>query len=369
MKRKSIVIASVLKTVTDTRMYEKFALSISQTKQYEVKIIGFYVKNLPNDSSIKFYPSKPFNRLSLKRIFRPYFFLLALIRLSPDKIIITTHELLLTASIYRLFTNCQLYYDVQENYYKNICHTEAFPKIFRRPLASYVRMKEWLTRPLIAHYFLAEKCYQQELKFIKNKSTIIENKSAVFLQNKYQPLQRNCLNIEIVFTGTIAKSTGIFECINLIKKLHQIDNRIRLSIIGYCALKVELKLLKTEIKNVPFISLIGGAERVPHTEIIEGIESANFGFAYYPPNPANDYCIPTKVYEYLALQIPLIISDKAHFIPIVEPYESCIKINFNNFNPEEIVHDMLTKQFYKKQPKNEVLWEPEAFKLITILNS
>ncbi len=56
MEQPKLVIASVLKPVTDTRMYEKIGRSIGQTKKYEVNIIGFYRKNLPVELNIKFNP-------------------------------------------------------------------------------------------------------------------------------------------------------------------------------------------------------------------------------------------------------------------------------------------------------------------------
>jgi hypothetical protein len=47
MKKTKVVIASILKPIDDSRMYEKFGLSLEQANEYEINIIGFASKNIP----------------------------------------------------------------------------------------------------------------------------------------------------------------------------------------------------------------------------------------------------------------------------------------------------------------------------------
>ena len=240
MELPKLVIASVLKPVTDTIMYEKIGRSISQTKKYEGNIIGFYRKNLPEELNIKFHPIFNFSRLSFGRIWCGLKYFFKLLEIQPKFIICSTHELLIPSVAYALFTSTKVVYDVQENYYRNILYTDAFPYGLRYPIALWVRLKEYVTWPSIYKYLLAEKCYQDELSFSKNKNIVIENK-AVISQSELALNKRGNLGIiQLLFSGTIAPTTGIFECINLAKSLHKIDESIRLKIEDYFAQKSTL---------------------------------------------------------------------------------------------------------------------------------
>ena len=45
--------------------------------------------------------------------------------------------------------------------------------------------------------------------------------------------------IDLVFTGTIVVN-GVFDAINITKQLHALNNKVKLRIVGYCALKRDL---------------------------------------------------------------------------------------------------------------------------------
>ncbi len=369
MELQKLVIASVLKPVTDTRMYEKFGRSISQAKKYEVNIIGFYSKKIPKANNIYFHPLFQFKRISLKRMLAPFKYLSKLFAIQPVIIIITTHELLIPTLIYKLCFRVKLIYDVRENYYLNIRHTNAFPFLLRDVIANWVRVKEKLTSYFVHHFTLAEKCYENELSFIQNKYNIIENK-ALRIQPKIDQVTvyKNEV-INLIFTGTLAESTGVFHCIRLAENLHKMNGSIILHIVGYCSSKTELVRIKNAIKNKPYIILQGGDKMVEHTAILEVINMADFGLIYYPPNVANDNAIPTKLYEYLSAELPILIEDRPSFISITNKYPAAIPINFNRYKCERLLDLMQSTNFYTIKPENEVLWDSEEVKLLAILDT
>ncbi|HNP16790.1 MAG TPA: hypothetical protein PKL31_00040 [Fulvivirga sp.] len=369
MELQKLVIASVLKPVTDTRMYEKFGRSISQAKKYEVNIIGFYSKKIPNADNIYFHPIFKFKRIGIKRILAPLQYLVKLLAIRPVVIIITTHELLIPSLIFKVFFRAKLIYDVRENYFLNIRHTNAFPNILRDIIAYWVRFKETLTSSYVQHFTLAEKCYENELTFIGNKYNIIENKALSLLSKSERATDKNNEVTKLVFTGTLAESTGVFHCIKLAQNLHQMDDSITLNIIGYCSSKAELVRIKNAINNKPYITLQGGDNLVEHSAILDAINNADFGLIYYPPNVANDNAIPTKLYEYLSAELPILMEDKPSFISITAKYPAAIVIDFNDYNSEQILAQMRSANFYATKPGSEVLWRSEEVKLLMIINS
>ncbi len=361
IKKTRIVIASILKPVDDTRMFEKLGQTLAENA--EVHIIGYPSQVKVNTSAIMFHSLQPFNRLSIARMIASWKILLKVFTLKPTVFIITTHELLAVGVLSKILLSCRLVYDVQENYARNILYTNAFPKPIRPFIAVYVRMKEWITSPFVNHFLLAERGYEKELSFPGNKKTVIENKTkkeTVIAQKKNDGL------IHLLFTGTLSETTGVFMAIELAQKLHFINTSIRLTIIGYCSLQTTLVKLKDTIRDKNFIELIGGDHLVPHAEIVSQVQSNHFGIIAYAENPSTVNSIPTKLYEYLGYQLPILMVDHKTWIDLAKPYQAAILFNVLNLKPEELLNNMKTQSFYNSIP-TDVFWDTEAEKLKEIM--
>jgi len=402
-------------------MYEKFGISLAQTNNYEIHIAGFKIVDCPEDlglnlnfksqirnpkseiPNIFFHPLFNFKRLNIKRFFAAWKFYILLLKLKPQLIILNTPELLIVTCLYQIIFGSKLYYDVQENYYRNIAFTKVYPPIIRNLIAILVRCLEHVTRPFIDHYFLAERNYEQEFSFSKGKSTIIENKYKVL--NSKLEIGNLKSKISLLYTGTIAEKRGIFEAVELAKQLYEIDQKVTLTIIGYCALKKTLKRLIASVSGFNFIHLIGGDKLVPHTQIIEAIPKADFGLVSYQPNKSTENCIPTKMFEYMAHKLPMIVQynpltkirstnyevRKSKFetrnskfeIPacaeasagrqnhnwesFCRQYNAGIIIDYKHFDPKTLYSKMLTQKFYPEGTTKEVFWDTEEEKLIDLV--
>ena len=99
---KTIVIASVLKPIDDSRLYEKIGLTLAASGGYQVHMIGVDSARSA-DPNIKQHAFPPFRRISLRRWFTPWRIFLTTLRLKPDLLIISTHELLYEAMLVKLF--------------------------------------------------------------------------------------------------------------------------------------------------------------------------------------------------------------------------------------------------------------------------
>ena len=199
IKKRRIVLASVLKPVNDPRMFEKMGQSLSP--YYEVHIIGTKSKTDSSHDNIIFHPLASYARLSLDRILAPLRILKKILHLKPALLVICTHELLWVVLIAKIFLRCPVVYDIRENYFRNILHTNSFPSILRVFIALYVRIKEWITLPAINNFFLAEVGYALELSFVKNKKVILENKVKKTLWPDGEKWSAGDGNIHLLFSG------------------------------------------------------------------------------------------------------------------------------------------------------------------------
>jgi glycosyltransferase involved in cell wall biosynthesis len=367
MKKTKVVIASVLKPIDDTRMLEKFGLSMAETNKYDINIIGIESKNTPSYNNVSFHPLPTVKRTSWKRLMYKWKVLGILIKVKPKIIIANTHELLLVISLYKILFGGQIIYDIRENYYMNIRNTQVFPQYLRWPVAAYVRLKEWLSKPFIQHYILAERIYQSQLPFLSKEQTVIENKYAPRKDERTAYRHPDHRYIDLVFTGTLSRENGIFEAIELTKKLHALNEHIRLRIVGYCALRSDLESLKAAIAHLDFIELNGGDHLVPHREIVEAIEKADFGFVLKKNNNGtNDQKLLTRIFEYTANKLPILLIDNPSWTAYCSQFNAAIIID-PNLDMKELLVAMQNKTFYDRGDVSQSLWSSEAPKLLSIL--
>lgn len=347
-------------------MYEKIATSLSSVPGYEVHVAGF-AGAVPEAVPVHFHPLFRFKRLALARFLAPWKFYKLLIKVKPQYIIATTHDLLTVTCIYKILFGGKIIYDVQENYFRNIASTPTFPPLIRNLLAGWIRLKEIITRPLISHYFLAERNYEKEFSFTKGKSTILENKtrkSSVFPRS-VRPENR----IRLLYSGTISPVYGVYEAVDLAVQLHRLDPRIELSIIGYAARDQVFNQLSEKIAPYPFIKITGGNKLVPHTVIMKEISRSDFGLICYRPNKSTINCIPTKLYEYLASGLPVLVSPNPLWVEMVHRYSAGLVVDFQDPDPVKVLSAMTGNSLYTGPAATGIFWEDEEEKLLHALNS
>jgi glycosyltransferase involved in cell wall biosynthesis len=365
-KNNRILLVSVLKPIDDTRMFEKMGRSLNEAGGYEIFIVGYPSKNPPRETgSLHFFPLKKFGRLSFGRFAASINIFKIVYKVKPKVLIVNTHELLIVAMLNRILFGTRIIYDIQENYWRNILQTNAFPKLVRPFLAAWVRLKEKLASPYFHWNFLAEKGYEKELDFIGKKHTIIENKVKLpsGFQRKTDPTKTRLL-----FSGTLAESTGVFEAIELAKRLRGLESSIELLIIGFCALPQTLKDIQQAIQSSPFITLIGGDSLIPHTRIMEAIANSDFGLISYRMSPHIENSIPTKLYEYLGCQLPILLQDHQPWVEMCRPYSASVTVNFSNPDFNSVLHQIKNLKFYSTVP-TDVTWASEEIKLLEVIES
>jgi glycosyltransferase involved in cell wall biosynthesis len=366
IKKRRIVLASVLKPVNDPRMSEKIGPTLAQ--RYEVHVIGQPGINA-SSSSLYFHPLASFTRLSFARLIAPLKILRDVIALKPGVLIICTQELLFIAIAAKIMVGCKIIYDVQENYWRNIRYGNAFPFFLRPFIAGYVRGKEWITSALVDLYFLAESSYQLELGFTNDKRIVLENKlrrSGLVPPERSDKAEKHITTL--LFTGTIAETTGIFIAIRIAAELFHLDPSIRLLILGFCPHQKTLERVKSEIMDKPFITFDGGDRFVPHEQILSAVQRADFGIIAYPPNPSTAGSIPTKLFEYLGCLLPVLLIDHPPWTARCEPYPAAISFNPEHFDAAKILAEVRTKSFFTTLPE-DVYWDLEEIKLKTALQT
>lgn len=362
IKKRRIVIASVLKPVGDTRMFGKIGRSLSSA--HEVHVIGFGAASGENVGVFQ-HPIGIFPRISLSRLLAPWRILNMILRLRPELLIVCTHELLWQALIARLLLKCRLWYDVQENYARNITSTHAFPPIIRSMVAAYARLKERIAAPVVERFLLAEQSYVDELPFVSGRSVVIENKvrrDEVPIRLRRNPGEEP---LRLVFTGTLSELTGAFLAIDIAAALHEIYP-VRLIITGFCPRISEREKLMARCRFHDFVTLNTGDVPVSHDAIMKSIADADVGIISYPANPSTWDCIPTKLYEYIASRLPILLIDNPRWVKLAARFNAAAVFGPSDFDPRQALDAILTSQFYVVDPQ-DVYWDDEERKLLSLV--
>lgn len=345
-------------------MFEKLGATFATLPNAVVHIIGFpSSQQLVQHENLQLHAhtAKPFGRLSHQRITAPVRILFKLLQLKPRLLIITTHELLAVALWCKFVTGCRLVYDVQENYYFNIRFTKSFPVVIRQVLALAVRFKEYLTKPFIDYYFLAERGYVHELRFAR-PYLVLENKLPQRLALKFRRHQAG--NTRLIFSGTLSETTGVIEAIELAAKLHQLNPAITLTVIGNSLSLSFLALLKRKAETYPFIRLKVSEYPFAHEQILEALGQADAGIIIYPPNPSTASSIPTKLYEYLAVQLPVIIRHNEASHQLVNHLKAGVLLT-THFMPETLLASL--REGFKPLDSPLIYWESAENELAAII--
>ncbi|MEJ8801954.1 glycosyltransferase [Pontibacter sp. H249] len=370
MSEKRILIASLLKPVNDTRMYEKLAVSLSKLPGAMVHLCG-YSAPFPERAAtnIIFHPLFSFRRLSMARFTAQVKYYNLLKSVKPDLIIASTHELLLTSYIYCKKYKVKLVYDVQENYALNLRMQHNYNSVLKRLFAFGVERTESFIAPRIAHFILAERSYAHELNFLNGRYTILENKYKKPLKYTlpHTPVLLRKQPLRLLYSGTIAKEYGILEAIALADKLHEIDTDTTFTIIGYCANSDTWEQVVQQTEGKAYLKVVGGSKLVPHSEIIKEMQHCNVGLLPYHPNESINSCIPTKLYEYMANALIILIPENPTWKAIVQQHQAGIAIDFKSINAA-LLHELLQQQlFYTLGIADDIFWEQEEQYLLNLV--
>ncbi|MBA9078729.1 glycosyltransferase [Rufibacter quisquiliarum] len=368
MFRKRILLASLLKPVSDTRMYGKIGKSLAKMAGTEIHVAGFVSKNFnPTEPGIQVHPVFNFSRLSWQRVAAQFTYWRLLKNIKPQLVIVGTHELLLPSWWYCRLHSCKLVYDVRENYYVNLTTQGVYP-VAGKLLGLLVRAIEKVTAPAVHHFLLAEASYAHELPFIGTSYTV--------LQNKYQPLplqvqvgRKTSVHLaaasplRLLFSGTISQLYGVLEAVRFVEQLRHYVPDAQLTIIGYCADQTFLGELKKKISPLPFVQLIGGEALVPHAQILEEEKRHHVGLLPYHPHPSTFHCVPTKLFEYLGNGLVTVAQYNPHWNQMIEAADAGFGYDFSKSVTRQTVQLLLEKTFYQNGLPAQVFWANEEPRL------
>jgi len=200
------------------------------------------------------------------------------------------------------------------------------------------------------------------LGFIGKKYRIIENKLA--LREKISMEKKNQIPEKLIYTGTISSVYGTLEALNWAIRYQEIVPNARLLVLGVCKDKKYEKKLRNLAKNHAFIDLVISENPVEHLQIIENMKKSDLALLSYQENKSTQNCIPSKIYECIAYQLPMLIQKNSFWQENFEQWNCGIFIDFKVFDAD-LVKNFENYFFYQKPvPKSVWCFDSSYFKKI-----
>lgn len=364
---RSVCHISTVHSAFDDRIFYKECVSLAKS-EFQVFLVIPHAKNeVVNNVIIKALPQY---KSRLRRIlispFNAFY-----IGLKTNAQIYHLHdpELLLIGILLRLMGR-KVVYDMHELVYHQIIDKKWLGSLFiRKIIAKIYYLIEKLSVCLFTKIILAEDGYSNYVSKHYSKQIekfeYIRNFSILRLIQRVPPHKKNTTQKVIIYAGGLTEIRGIKEVVQAVNQLKDVE----LWLLGLWESRSYQEICMKEDLN----KVVNYFGLVKMEEVYSYMKVAEIGIANLYPLENYLTSLPVKAFEYMACQLPIIMSDFqfwkevfhecAVFVNPKSPDEIAEKIRYLLENPEQS-SKLAQKGFeivYKKYS-----WERESQKLIEL---
>lgn len=332
MKTK-VLFASSLKPARDTRT-EKLLLSFGDS--------DCYFCGVDNGDELGQSNTWEYSRSLIHRFKMLIKFVRFVKDIKPEVVTINSLEFVPVLRSLKSKVGFKLVYDMQEDYVKNITHHSGFRGVKRTITLGQAKRLTSKLIGIVDGVIYAEKVYQKELKV---PTVVMENKSII--GDKRQKELSN--PIRLVFTGTLTKECGVYKALDWLSELNKIG-QFELIMIGHTPLEEDHERLKQI--NLTSFHYKGSLTPLPHKFLVKEMLDSDFGLICYEVSPSKEGKMPTKLYEYMSVRLPVLCQNDGFWSEkVLENKAGLVMSN-------GLVLDSFKKDFYPEDIKG-VNWETE----------
>lgn len=315
MKAKRICFLSTVHFVYDGRIFQKEAHTLAAAG-FDITVVaredptpsatnGIQVLCLPENKSRL---AEILKRFQLHRALRAV--QLAAIALRQQADIFTVHdpELLPVAVLLKIFKRRIVVYDIHEDVPQQILDKEWLPRSVRPWVKSIYRLVERMALLFVDGLVLAEYDYGKYYK--KYNAQIVLNYPLLTYAHLYKAdTPKASPRPTLVYAGTITELRGLYAMLDLVRRLKQRYGDILLRLIGPINIAPEAEKAQRLIADYDISDNVELTGRVSLEEVYRQIGASDIGLALLRPEPNYLNSFPTKLFEYMIMGKPVIVSN------------------------------------------------------------
>ncbi|TKI69894.1 glycosyltransferase family 4 protein [Sulfurimonas crateris] len=217
-------------------------------------------------------------------------------------------------------------FDAHENISKQILNKEYINKFLRTAVSKIYRAYENYALKKFDYLVLAENSYAKDYKKVANKYEIVLNMPDIKPLEKFY--SKNRTKNELFYIGGISNDRGLDVTIEALNILKNKFPDIFMHYIGPFGSTLLESLNVQENKNIKFYGSI------PLFEGMELSRNAKVGLSILKPIANYKESYSTKIFEYMAIGLPVITSNFQLYKDVIENYNCGICVN--PLEPKEI---------------------------------
>jgi len=300
MRDRSVCILTTVHPVRDTRIFHKQAKTLVRAG-YDVTLIARHSRDEMIDGIRVFALPEPQNRLTRMfgqtwRVFR-----LAL-RQQADVYHFHDPELLLVGVLLKLLTRAKVIYDVHEDVPQQILSKTWLPVVLRHLVSIAFGLFEraaarWFSAVVPATEGVEEHFEHREL-------VVVHNYPDLGLIDGAEPAERGNGKASLVYIGGITRLRGaeeMLQAVGIVAKRFP----VRLSLIG----GFHPPQFADIVRNRPEWEHVSYFGWRPAPEVYGVLRAADIGLVCLHPISRHQVALPVKLFEYMAVGIPVIASN------------------------------------------------------------
>jgi glycosyltransferase involved in cell wall biosynthesis len=245
----------------------------------------------------------------LSRMIRSPFILVPALKQKADIYHFHAVELIPAGLILKLIFRKKVIYDIHEDFPSMMLLKYWIPKILRRIVSKAVYWAEQISTRIFNGIVTAD-------PFVLNAFPHVpSNRKMVFynfpLLEIFKGLSSNQLekSHDIVYLGGISEERGIIILIKTIQQLVLSGLKPHVLLIGYFYNAKSEEAVKKEIIKCQLGEYFDIRGRIPHKEVPRLLSRARIGVVPLQPVPKFLKNIPSKLFEYWACGLPVVVSD------------------------------------------------------------
>ena len=281
-------------------------------------------------------------------------------------------ELLPVGILLKIFTGSKIIYDVHENIKRDIEKKNWLPKGTRKLASIVFQLIEKVGMLFFSKLIIAEDSYIEN--YSKYSNVVILRNYPILPSIEEFPINKNS-RPTLIYVGGISKARGVYELIDTIKLLKVKYPDILLELVGGIANANLEAMIKEKIRGNNIEENIHLVGRVDYKDIYSMAFNCHVGMAILHPIPNYKESLATKLYEYMAINLPIVASNFPMWKEVVEgnkcgltvnplnPKEIASAVEYLISNPEEATQ---MGQNGRKAVIEKYNWETESKKLIAI---
>lgn len=236
-------------------------------------------------------------------------------------------ELLLVGALLKLFTHAKVIYDVHEDVPQQILSKHWIPTLLRKPLSIIFNFFEKFFARIVDGVVVATEGIAE--KFNRFNPVVIHNYPDLHMLPDSSSTEHNENKKVIIYIGGISRIRGAVEMIRALEYIDNVED-LKLLLIG----KFESQELENELKKMPSYSRVSFLGWLQPLEVYKYLKKASVGLVCLHPEPRYILALPVKLFEYMAVGLPVIASNFPLWREIVEGNNCGICVN--PLDPKEI---------------------------------